>query len=291
VWYRFDVRMSSSSDRRLGCDEVLTQVTDGVGTITLNRPDRRNALSEAMIEALAVALTEMEAAREVGAVVLTGAGGAFCSGGDVQVFHEQGGEGAGSTEVDLAAVETQRRHQKATVGRIYRCRKPVLASIPGAVAGAGIGLALAADLRIGSPRTVFATAFGAVGLAGDFGVAWLLDRLVGPAKARELIFLNPRIRGDECLALGLVNWVVPEQELEQRTHEIAARLARGPSHALDGMKQNLLRAPHEDLAASMATEVLLHKATGLTADHVAAVNAFVSKVKPAFPTGWHGEVT
>ena len=132
------------------------------------------------------------------------------------------------------------------------------------------------------PRTVFATAFAAVGLAGDYGVAWLLDRLVGPAKARELMFLNPRIRGEECLALGLINWVVPEEELEQRTSEIAARLASGPSHALDGMKQNLLRAPHEDLSTSMYAEVPLHKATGLTEDHVAAIRAFVAKEKPDF---------
>ena len=276
---------------RANSTDVLVEVTNGVGTITLNRPERRNALSDAMIEGLSDALNRMEASREVGAIVLTGAGRAFCAGGDVQNFHEQGGEGAGSAEVDQGAVEEQRRHQEETVGRIHRCRKPVLASLSGAVAGAGIGLALAADLRIGSPRTVFATAFGAVGLAGDFGVAWLLDRLVGPAKARELMFLNPRIRGEECLALGLINWVVPEEELEQRTSEIAAQLANGPSHALDGMKQNLLRAPHEDLATSMSAEVPLHKATGLTEDHVAAVMAFVAKEKPTFPIGWHGEST
>lgn len=275
--------------RRAAGDDVLTGITDGVGTITLNRPDRRNALSDGMIEALATALTEMEASREVGAIVITGAGGAFCSGGDVRGFHEQGGEGAGSDEVDLVVLEKQRRAQEETVGRIYRCRKPVLASIPGAAAGAGIGLALAADLRIGSPRSVFATAFEAVGLAGDFGVAWLLERLVGPAKARELMFLNPRIRGEECLALGLVNWIVSEADLKLRTHEIAAQLASGPSQALDGMKQNLLRAPHEDLTASMSTEVLLHKATGLTDDHVAAVAAFVAKEKPRFAAGWHAE--
>ncbi|WP_211754635.1 enoyl-CoA hydratase/isomerase family protein [Nocardioides gansuensis] len=269
---------------------MLIDVTEGVGTITLNRPDRRNALSGAMIRGLIVALKEMEASREVGAIVLTGAGGAFCAGGDVQSFHDQGGEGAGSTQVDTAAVEEQRRDQEETVGRIYRCRKPVLASIPGAVAGAGMGLALAADLRIGSPRTVFATAFGAVGLAGDFGVAWLLDRVVSPAKARELMFLNPRVRGEECLTLGLINWLVAEEDLEQRAREIATQLANGPSHALDGMKQNLLRAPHEALTASMYAEVPLHKATGLTEEHVAAVKAFVDKVKPSFGRQWHEEL-
>ncbi|WP_028659906.1 enoyl-CoA hydratase/isomerase family protein [Nocardioides insulae] len=267
--------------------DLLTDVTDGVGTITLNRPERRNALSRPMIEGLIEALRTMESSRAVGAIVLTGAGGAFCSGGDVQRFDESGGEGGGSDEVDQEAVELQRQHQGETVGRIHRCRKPVLAAIPGAVAGAGIGLALAADLRIGTPRTVFATAFGGVGLAGDYGVAWLLERLVGPAKARELMFLNPKIRGEDCQRLGLVNWTVPEDELADRTAEIAGRLAAGPSHALEGMKQNLLRAAHEDLDASMHAEVPLHKGTGLTADHVAAVRAFVEKQAPTFPTGWH----
>jgi 2-(1,2-epoxy-1,2-dihydrophenyl)acetyl-CoA isomerase len=267
--------------------DVVQEVSDGVGTITLNRPGRRNALSEAMIEGLGNALEGMAASSRVGAIVLTGAGGAFCSGGDVQDFHERGGEGAGADVLDEAAVDTQRRAQEETVGRLYRCRKPVLASLPGAVAGAGIGLALAADLRIGSPRTVFATAFGSVGLTGDFGVAWLLDQIVGPAKARELMFLHPVVRGRECRDLGLLNWLVGEDDLEAQTREIAGRLAAGASRALEGMKQNLLRAPHEDLSASMHAEVPLHKGTGLTPEHIAAVRAFVAKEEPAFPIGWH----
>ncbi|MER7606803.1 enoyl-CoA hydratase-related protein [Nocardioides sp. NPDC127503] len=266
---------------------VLTDISDGVGTITLNRPDRRNAFSHEMLQGLAATTAQMESDPAVGAIVLTGAGGAFCAGGDVQGFHESGGEGGGAAVVDEASVDAQRRVQEETVGRLYRCAKPVLASIPGAVAGAGIGLALAADLRIGSTRTVFATAFGGVGLAGDFGVTWLLHQLVGPALARELLFLNPRVRGEQCAELGLVNWIVTEDELEPKTRELATRLAAGPSHALGAMKQNLLRAPAEDLAASMHAEVPLHKATGLTSDHVDAVRAFVDKKTPTFPVGWH----
>lgn len=267
--------------------DVLTDIEDGVGTITLNRPERRNALSEAMIVGVAQAMAEMEASRRVGVIVITGAGGAFCSGGDVQVFEEQGGEGAGAAEVDPRLVDEQRFHQRATVGRIYRCAKPVVASLPGAAAGAGLGLALAADLRIGSSRTVMATAFGAVGLSGDYGVAWLLHQLVGPSAAREMLFLGTRVRAEECLVLGLVNQLVAEEDLPAATHELAQRLARGPSMALAGMKQNLLRAPFEDLEASMDAEVPLHKGTGTTEEHLAAVKAFVSKQTPAFSSGWH----
>lgn len=263
-------------------DDVFGVMRNGVGTITLNRPERRNALSDAMVSGLAELLAAMESSDEVGTIVLTGAGNAFCAGGDVQGFDEQGGEGGGAQEIDPVAVMMQQQAQKDTVGRIYRCRKPVLAALPGAAAGAGIGLALAADLRIGGPRALIATAFSAVGLSGDFGVAWLLERAVGPAKARELMFLNPRIKAEQCLELGLLNWVVGEDELEAKTAEIAEQLANGPRLALASMKQNLIEAPAVDLEASMDAEVARHKTTGLSDDHIAAVRAFVEKREPVF---------
>lgn len=263
-------------------DHVYGEVADGIGTITLNRPDRRNALSDAMIDGLASLLTAMEESDEVGVIVITGAGRAFCSGGDVQDFDAKGGEGAGGTEVDQAAVEAQRQAQTATVGAIHRNTKPVIAAIPGAAAGAGLGLALAADFRIGSERAVIATAFGGVGLAGDFGVAWLLNSLVGPAKARELLMLNPRLAAQDALDLGLLNWVVPEDEFEARTRALAEQLANGPRQAFSSMKDNIIRAAEQTLEENMHDEVPLHKATGLTEDHIGAVRAFVEKRKPTF---------
>lgn len=263
-------------------DDVYGEVEDGVGTITLNRPDRRNALSDAMVAGLVTLLDAMQQSDEVGVIVLTGAGKAFCSGGDVQDFDAKGGEGGGSDEVDQAAVEAQRLAQRQTVGAIYRSRKPVIAAIPGAAAGAGLGLALAADFRIGSDRAVFATAFGAVGLSGDFGVAWLLNSIVGPVKARELMVLNPRVRADEAKELGLLNWVAPEDEFLARTREIAQQIANGPTQAFEYMLDNLDRAPEQTLEENMDAEVPLHKATGLTEDHIGAVRAFVEKRQPTF---------
>lgn len=263
-------------------DDVFGVVDNGVGTITLNRPERRNAMSTAMIEGIAELMLAMETSDEVGAIVLTGAGKAFCSGGDVQEFNVQGGEGRGSDVVDIRLVAEQQRQQKETVERIYRCPKPVLASLPGAAAGAGLGFAFAADLRIGGRHTVMATAFGAVGLSGDYGVAWLLAQLVGPAKAREMMFLSTRVDAQECLDLGLVNWIVDDADLIDRTRDIAERLANGPRLALRHMKQNLLAANHVDLKSSMDAEVPLHKAAGLTLDHIDAVRAFVDKRQPVF---------
>lgn len=265
---------------------VLVFIEDGVGRITLNRPERRNALSAEMVAELTAALRHLDERDDVAALLLTGAGRAFCSGGDVRAFHEQGGEGAGAAVADEALVEQQRRDQRATVGAIYRSRKPVVAALPGAAAGAGLGLALAADLRIGSASTVMVSAFASVGLSGDFGTAWLLDRLVGPAKAREILFLSPRLSADECLRLGLLNRLVADDELERAAMDLARELAHGPSQALAGMKTNLLRAPLEDLEEAMDAEIPRHKATGTTKDHIEAVKAFMDKRRPEFPPRW-----
>lgn len=263
-------------------DHVLHDLTDGVATITLNRPDRRNAMSEPMIERLGELLQESADDSRVRALVLTGAGRAFCAGGDVQQFDADGGEGGGASEVDPAAVAEQVHHQELTVGRIHTFPKPVLASLPGAAAGAGLGLALAADLRIGTPRCVMATAFATVALSGDFGVAWFLHQLVGPARARQLLLLNPRLDGQACLDLGLLNEMAPEEELAERTHEVARRLADGPALALAHIKQNLREVPFQTLSEAMRAEVPRHKECGLTEDHVEAASAFVEKRTPVF---------
>lgn len=263
-----------------GTNDILASVANGVGRLVLNRPDRRNAMSNEMIEGLARILVQFDSSDDVGAVVITGAGSAFCSGGDVKGFADNGGEGGQSSQVDPERVARQQGAQQDTVGRIHGFSKPTIAALPGAAAGAGLGIALAADLRIGTPRTLMATAFSAVGLAGDFGVAWLLNSLVGPARARELMFLGERVDATRCLDLGLVNWVVAEDDLASRTNDLAVRLAQGPRLALANMKRNLLQAQCDDLGSSMDAEVPLHMETGITNDHREAVQAFAEKREP-----------
>lgn len=265
-----------------GTTELLAEVREGVGILTFNRPEVRNAMSTAMMAGLADLLADWESSDDVGAVILTGAGGAFCAGGDVKGFNERGGEGGGSGEVDPKRVDAQRENQKATVGRIYSYPKPVIGSIPGAAAGAGLGFALAADVRVGTPKSVMATAFGGVGLSGDYGVTWLLNQLVGPAKARQMFFYNDRIRGEELLELGLLNWVVGVDELEAKAFELAKTLADGPRSCYSRMKANLAEAPVVDLDASMHAEVQRHLECGVTEDHREAVAAFVEKRQPVF---------
>lgn len=274
--------MSDARTIDTGTEDVLGSVTDGVGTIVLNRPERRNALTPAMLTGLAALLAEFEDADDVAAVLLTGAGAAFCAGGDVKAFAERGGEGGGAAEVDPERVARQLASQRATVGRIHAFGKPVLAALPGAAAGAGLGIALAADLRIGCPRTVMTTAFAKVGLSGDYGTTWLLRQLVGPARATELLYLSERLDAEACRELGLLNWVVPDGELSERAQHLAATLANGPRPALRHIKNNLLNAERATLDESMQHEIPNHMDCGISPDHREAAQAFAEKRPPVF---------
>lgn len=265
-----------------GTEDLLVDIDQGVGVITLNRPDRRNALSAEMVGALAETLAAFDASDDVGAVLVTGAGKAFCAGGDVKGFAERGGEGGGTTVPMVERAARQRATQHATTGALHTMGKPTIAALPGAAAGAGLGLALACDLRIGCPTTVIATAFGRVGLSGDFGTTWLLTRLAGPATARRLLFFGDRVDADQAKALGLIDWLVPAEELAEFAMTTAKRLADGPRLALRQMKLNLRDAQDTDLATAMDREVLRHMECGVSEDHKAAIAAFVAKQEPVF---------
>jgi 2-(1,2-epoxy-1,2-dihydrophenyl)acetyl-CoA isomerase len=274
--------MAETRSIETGTEHLLARVEDGVATLTFNRPERRNALSAAMFVGLERALLEAASADDIRCVVLTGAGGAFCAGGDVKGMAEsQGSEGGGGGGVD-AAVQRQRRWHRATSARLYELPKPVVASLPGAAAGAGLALALACDLRIASESAVLLTAFANVGFSGDFGGTFFLTQLVGSAKARELYYLSERIDAREAERIGLVNRVVPAEKLEAETRELAARLAHGPSVAYGYMKENLNRAVGGELHECLDAEATHHVHTALTEDHRNAVKAFVEKRTPAF---------
>jgi 2-(1,2-epoxy-1,2-dihydrophenyl)acetyl-CoA isomerase len=266
------------TDLDTGTDELLARVGDGVAVLTLNRPERRNALTETMLTALAATLRTVEADGDVGCVVLTGAGGAFCAGGDVKAM----AEGDGGARPFDEHVQRQRISHRETSGRLHRMPKPTIAAIPGAAAGAGLALALACDLRYASDDAVFTTAFARVGFAGDYGGTWLLSRLVGPARARELYFFADRIDAAEAERLGIVNAVFDDDALEAEVMRRAKRLAAGPRVAYRYMKDNLNRALVAPLSEALDLEATHHLRTGLTEDHREAARAFVEKREPQF---------
>ena len=267
-----------------GTDDLRAERTgdDGrVALLTLNRPERRNALSPAMLEGLSHVLDACERDGEIRCIVLTGAGTAFCAGGDVKAMaaREQAEATPPSFDARLAA---QRRSQRETVARIYRMSKPVIASLPGAAAGAGMGICMACDLRIAADSAVMTTAFARVGLSGDYGLAWLLAQQVGRSRALELFYLSEKLNAERCAALGLVNFVVPASELRARTMVLANRLASGPTVAFGYIKENTNAAFGATLEEFMDGEVMRHLTAARTEDHREAAQAFVEKREPRF---------
>jgi 2-(1,2-epoxy-1,2-dihydrophenyl)acetyl-CoA isomerase len=267
-----------------GTEDLRAEVDDGVAVITMNRPGRRNALSEAMVSALGDVLARAETDEAVGAVVLTGAGGAFCAGGDVKGMAAQPkdhrGDGAGRS-LD-ALIHRQRLSQRATSGRLWSMPKPTIAAIGGPAAGAGLSLALACDLRYAVPGAVLTTAFARVAFPGDYGGTWFLTQLVGSAKAKELYYFSERLSAEDAERLGIVNAIFPAADFEREVMARARRLAEGPSVAYRYMKENLNRAVTGELGDCMDLEVTHHVHAALTEDHREAAQAFVDKREPHF---------
>ena len=264
-----------------GTSDLLASLDDGVLTLTLNRPDARNAMSGEMTAALAGQLASAELDHAVKCIVLTGAGKGFCAGGDVKGMAARGDGTVGSNTID-GAIHRQRINQRATAGKLFKMPKPTIAALPGAAAGAGLSLALACDMRIMASTAILTTAFARVGFSGDYGGSYFMTQLVGSAKARELYYLSDRVSADEALRLGLTNWVCAPDELAAKTREIALRIANGPTVAFRYMKENLNRAMHGDVDDCLDLEATHHVHCGQTDDHREASKAFVEKREPVF---------
>lgn len=261
-------------------NDLLVRREDGVLVLAFNRPEARNALTPVMIDRLGDEIAAAELDHDIGCIVLTGVGDAFCAGGDVKAQARM--NAAGGIPDPLLRMERQRQTQRATSLRLYQMGKPTIASLPGAAAGAGFSLALACDLRIAADTATMTTAFAKVGLTGDYGGTYLLTQLVGPAKARELYLLSDRIDMAEALRLGMVNWVVPAAELEKRTMELAKRLANGPRVAYRLLKDNLSRALNATFAECLDAESANLAEARRSDDHKEAAAAFVEKRAPRF---------
>ncbi len=262
-----------------GTDELLCEIADRVAIITLNRPEARNALSDRLTPALRRMIKLRGDDPNVGAILITGAGGAFCAGGDVK------GMGGGAAKVEATfedRVADLRTKQRTLTGALVAVRKPTIAALPGPAAGAGMAIALACDIRIAAESAIMATGYSRIGLTGDYGIAWLLTRLAGTARARELMFLSERLDARRCEALGLVNRVVPDGELQDTAFALAKSLAEGPPIALGYMKDNLDHAMTSGLIDSMDQEAENLVRAARTIDHKEAVRAFVEKRKPTF---------
>jgi 2-(1,2-epoxy-1,2-dihydrophenyl)acetyl-CoA isomerase len=264
--------------------ELLVQNRDNVLYLTLNRPDKLNALSEGIISGLLDNLRRAAGDDNVGAVVVTGAGRGFCAGGDIGRMRERNEKGAG--DGDHAASLDQRiaglRRSEEVSLLLHELPKVTIAAINGPAAGAGFSISLACDIRIASDQARMGTAFARVGFSGDFGGSYFLTKILGTAKARELYFTGEMLTAQQALDEGIVNRVVPAASFADEVHAFARRIASGPRVAYSYMKANLNAAVYSDVRTMLEREALGQSLTGLTEDHKEAVKAFLEKREPKF---------
>ena len=253
-------------------------VDERVALVTMARPERLNALTTELHEQLRTAIEQAARDPGVGAVVLTGAGRGFCAGGDMN----SGRRSADEPRPTLEQRADELMHHGETVKLLHGMPKPTIAMVNGPAAGAGMALALACDIRIGSTEAVLKTAYSSVALSGDLGISWFLTRLVGPSRAKELLFFGDRIQPEQALQLGLLNRVESPEALQSVTMELAHRLARGPAVALRYMKRHVNLASDESLDTVIGAEAFGMARCGRTQDIKEAALAFREKRPPNF---------
>ncbi len=250
--------------------DILTEVRDRVATLTLNRPDKLNALSPELVSSSIAALKEWSRDPQIGAIVVTGAGRAFCAGGDVSAM--------GKTDDSTLEQRVDRlRESQEFSWLLYNLPKVTIAAVNGAAVGAGLGVALACDLRIASSAAKFGTAYAKVGFGGDFGTTWLLTHYAGAPKAKELFFLSENIDAAEAHRIGLVNRVVEPEKLLIEVAEMANRISHGALTSFRYMKANVNFASSVDFRTLLDREAETHTRCGMTDDHREGVRAFMEK--------------
>ncbi|WP_298873996.1 enoyl-CoA hydratase [uncultured Bradyrhizobium sp.] len=257
-------------------DMVLQKLEGGLLTITMNRPERKNALNPEMVAGLVEAARRAADDPEVRAVLFKGAGGSFCVGGDVKSM------AAGRAPLPFEVKMANLRRGMEVSRILHQMPKPVVAQLDGAAAGAGLSMALSCDLRVASESCKITTAFAKVGFSGDYGGTYFLTQLLGSARARELYLTSPVLTAREAHAIGMVTRVVPDAEIDTAAHELAMSLAQGPSIALGFIKRNINNAEHLPLEDCFDGEAIHHTRCSDTEDHKEAAKAFVEKRKPSF---------
>ncbi len=283
----FCPRLSMRRKERPLSEVLFEKRDDGVGFITLNRPESLNALTATMFVEVGVALAEWEHDREVRCVAITGAGRAFCAGGDVKAMaglaaaSERAASSSVAATVERSARELRAWHQAISY-KLHTMPKPTVAIVNGVAAGAGMSIALACDLRLCSDRARFGTAFRNVGLSGDFGASYFLQRIVGGGRARELFFTAEVIDAAKALDFGIANRVFEHEALTDEGLVFCAKLAAGPTGADGRMKENLNLAETATLQGMLEQEAFYQRFGRLSHDHKEASTAFVEKREPRF---------
>ncbi len=272
-------------------DVLFDKRPSGVALITLNRPDSLNAMGGELMPLLAQHLRDCASDPDVRCVVLTGAGRAFCAGGDVKAMAAQrdilsgangGAKPLSGPSLFARGLQILRQSQRDTSGMLHTMPKVTIAMVNGHAVGAGLSLALACDIRVASDKAKFGTAFRNVGFSGDFGGSYFLQKLIGTERARLLYYTGQIVEAQEALQLGICSTVVPHDDLEAETMKVAERIASGPTLAYARMKENFNRGESSDLFTLLDQEAINMTLSGQTRDHMEAARAFVEKRQPTF---------
>ncbi|HAK51673.1 MAG TPA: enoyl-CoA hydratase [Gammaproteobacteria bacterium] len=256
--------------------DVLFEVKNKVLNITLNRPDKLNPIGDSVTPFVVERLQEAVTDPEVGAIVVTGAGRAFCAGGDVSGMSDQ----YESRSFDQSVQKL--RDDQELPRLLHSIPKVTIAAVNGFAMGAGLGIATSCDLRLASASAKFGTAYANVGFGGDFGTTWQLTRLLGEAKAKELFFLPDVIDAQEALRIGLANRVMSAENFMDDIQEVAERIANGPLVSYRWMKENINQSSMVDFETMLDKESVTHTLCGATEDHHEGVTAFMEKRQPSF---------
>jgi 2-(1,2-epoxy-1,2-dihydrophenyl)acetyl-CoA isomerase len=253
-------------------------VENGVAYLTMNRPDKLNALSTEMSSSAIERLRAISKDPEIGCVVITGEGRAFCAGGDVSSMASRNNDAPPTYEESVDKL----RAGQVMPWLLHNISKVTIAAVNGYAMGAGLGIAMCCDMRISSDKAKFGTAYAKVGYGGDYGVTWKLTHLVGQAKAKELMFLADIVEAEEAHRIGLVNRVIPHDDLMDSVKTLAESIAKGPQVSYRWMKENINLAVHSSFHDGLDRESLTHIRCGQTEDHKEGAKSFVEKRAPVF---------
>ena len=291
---------SGATEVDTGTTTLLARIEEGVGVLTFNSPEKRNSLGDDFTPFLRDMIRKFAVDDGVRCVLLTGAGSAFCAGGNVKAMAGADDSGRapppslerttwtglplGTSDVNHGDMFTK---QATLTGAIFEMKKPTLAALPGAAAGAGMSIALSCDIRLAAKSAFVTTAFRNVGLSGDYGSSWLLPQLVGPAKAKQLFYTAQRVQSDEALKLGIFQEVYDDESMHTEALEMAKTIAAGPRHAISNYKQNINAAIQGigfDAGLDNESKAMARNSANpeASADATEAIRSFLEKRKPVF---------
>ena len=274
--------MKNIIELETGTRQLLSHIHGNIGIITLNRPESKNALSDELTPALRTQIANLNLDDRVNSLIITGAGDAFCAGGDIKSMNSSSNKDGWPNKVSEEAIKELQVKQMTLTHTLYNFSKPTIAALPGAAAGAGLSIALTCDFRFTNENAFAIAGYGKMALTGDYGMSWLLPRIIGISKAKDMMFSNKKILAREGLNIGLFDNIIEGDNLLKSTLEYASLLSSFSPLALKAMKNNINNSYELSLEKSLNQEAIeLIKASNSN-DHKEGIRAFIEKRKPNF---------